>query len=423
MRRTAVAALLTPLVVSLAALPPLPTPSAEAASPADAAGARGSTDRKIRLNRWADGERWRTGTLDGVRVREGRIVLADPQGQREYDGRTYDAVAWDSAWVEPGFSYTELIASWSARTPGDSLVEISVRGRTAAGRRTSWDVLGRWASGDRHVERRTVSGQDDDGTRVNVDTWVAPDGLASYRLRLTLLRRAGTTAKPSVGLATVMTSRVPGSAGATSDPGPGGGTVLPVPRYSQMVHRGHYDQWGGGGEAWCSPTSTSMVLGHYDALPPAKRYGWVPDGHVDPWVDYAARMVFDHAYDGAGNWPFNTAYAAPLVGEAFVTRLRSLREAGQLVAAGIPVVVSIAFSSGELDGAPISSSNGHLLVVVGFRDNGDVVVNDPAASNRRGIRRVYDRAQLEKVWLDASGGLSYVIHDEDHPLPEGHTNW
>ena len=40
-----------------------------------------------------------------------------------------------------------------------------------------------------------------------------------------------------------------------------------MPSYSQMVHSGHYPQWGGGGEAWCSPTSTSMVLAYYGALP------------------------------------------------------------------------------------------------------------------------------------------------------------
>jgi hypothetical protein len=35
--------------------------------------------------------------------------------------------------------------------------------------------------------------------------------------------------------------------------------TLNVPRYSQMTHRGHYPQYGGG-QAWCSPTSLSMLL-------------------------------------------------------------------------------------------------------------------------------------------------------------------
>ena len=66
-----------------------------------------------------------------------------------------------------------------------------------------------------------------------------------------------------------------------------------------------------------------------------------------------------------------------------MTRLRSLRQAERFIVAGIPLVASISFGPGELDGAPISSTNGHLLVIVGFRRNGDVVVNDPAAQQQR----------------------------------------
>ena len=135
-------------------------------------------------------------------------------------------------------------------------------------------------------------------------------------------------------------------------------------------------------------------------------------------------MTYDHDYDGAGNWPFNTAYAAPLAGKAFVTRLRSLREAERFILAGIPVVASISFGRGELDGAPISATSGHLLVIVGFTKTGDVVVNDPAASTKAGVRRTYDRGQLERAWLGGSGGTTYVIRDAKHPLPAGsQRNW
>ena len=34
---------------------------------------------------------------------------------------------------------------------------------------------------------------------------------------------------------------------------------LAVPAYSQMLHSGHFPQYGGGGQAWCSPTSTAMA--------------------------------------------------------------------------------------------------------------------------------------------------------------------
>ena len=67
--------------------------------------------------------------------------------------------------------------------------------------------------------------------------------------------------------------------------------------------------------------------------------------------------------------------------------------------------------------APISASAGHLLVIVGFTDTGDVVVNDPAAATRAGVRRTYDRGQFEDAWIPTSGGTVYVITDDAHPLP------
>ncbi|CAB4702303.1 unannotated protein [freshwater metagenome] len=403
------------LALVVGALAPVTTPLTPAAQAAPS--------RAIDLVRWADGDSLATGTSAGTRVRGERVVLATPVATTTYDGRGYDVGRWTSPWVEPGFALTQLVASWAARTPGDSWIEVQVRGRAADGRVASWDTLGRWASGDRYVERTTASGQDDDLASVDVDTWKSTGGLTSWQVRVALMRRTGaTTRAPSISSVGAVASRLPTSSVAVSAPGVvsrAGGLVLDVPRYSQMTHDGHYPQWGGGGEAWCSPTSTSMVLGYYDALPAPSTYAWVPDGHVDPWVDAAARATYDHDYDGTGNWPFNTAYAAALTSDAYVTRLASLREAERYVAAGIPLVASISFGHGELGGAPISASAGHLLVIVGFTASGDVVVNDPAAPDRAGVRRTYDRAELEDAWLPTSGGLVYVITDDDHPVPAG----
>ena len=120
----------------------------------------------------------------------------------------------------------------------------------------------------------------------------------------------------------------------TSVPGPAVGTVLDVPAYSQMLHSGHYPQWGGGGEAWCSPTSTAMVLAYYGIAPTPRG---IESGHPDAIVDFTAKMVYDHGYRGTGNWAFNTAYAATLVaGDSYVTRLPDLRAAEDFIAAGTP---------------------------------------------------------------------------------------
>ena len=402
--RRLTSAILAPALLAGALSAPVATAGSASAAPA----------RRIAYTQWDSAAELGSGRTARLQVAGDRLALAPGE----------DSGRWTSPWTAPGFGLTRLVASWSARTPGDSRLVVQVRGRSGTST-SSWDTLARWAAGDRYVQRTTWSGQADDLASVNVDTWVVPGGVTSYQLRVTLARRAGAKGSPTLDTVGAMASLLPDtSAVATSRPGVARGAVLDVPRYSQMVHSGEYPQYGGGGEAWCSPTSTSMVLGYYGALPRPRAYSWVDDGYVDPWVDHAARMTFDHGYDGTGNWPFNTAYAAGLAGHAFVTRLRSLREAEQFIAAGIPLVASIAFGRGELDGAPISASNGHLVVIAGFTRSGDVVVNDPAAKTRAGVRRTYDRGQFEDAWLPTSGGTVYVITDDAHPLPGGtHSNW
>jgi hypothetical protein len=162
-----------------------------------------------------------------------------------------------------------------------------------------------------------------------------------------------------------------------------------------------------GGEVWCSPTSTSMVLGY-----------WSKDtGPCEPRVRAAVEGVYDWVYDGHGNWPFNTAYAATQGLEGYVARLTSFTQAEEFVAAGVPVVISFAWGKNDLDGAAIPSSAGHLAVLVGFDAAGNPIVNDPAADTNAGVQRIYDRAQLETLWLTHSGGTVYLIDPEGGAVP------
>ena len=390
-------------------------------TPTSAAAPARAADRQVSFARFEGAPALQAGVRNGLRLRQGVLVLKKAAKQRRYRGTRYDVGSWTSPSVAPGFEFTQLVASWSAATPRNSWVEVRVR--TAGATSGRWLVLGRWAAADQHVRRTSVPGQSDALGRIDVDTWKAATSASSYQLQVRLMRRVGArSASPSVSSLGVVASRLPAAVPAVSSPSVGRGVVLDVPRYSQMVHRGELPQYGGGGEAWCSPTSTAMVLGYYGRLPSPRAYAWV-GSRPDPWVDEVARRTYDQAYEGTGNWPFNTAYAASRGLSAFVTRLRSLTEAEALVAAGIPVIASVSFSAGGLAGAPISATAGHLLVIVGFTVTGDVVVNDPAASTSSGVRRTYDRAQLEAAWLGGSGGTAYVIHDAAHPLPASPGNW
>ena len=401
------AALATSLVLALPLLLSSALTVPAAADPTRAVSAKRATPQ-VATTSWNTYADLKAGQRTGLKMGRGQVSLKSPK-PRIVAGRSYEAGTWTSPWATPGFGATALVPSWEATTPGKSLVRIEVRARAADGSTGTWDTVADWSRTGRPVPRTTYSGQADDLGRVSVDTWFAATSVSSWQVRVTLLRPRGSTLAVSLERVGAVASVDASTPRPTSQPGPGVGTVLPVPTYSQMVHSGHYPQWGGGGEAWCSPTSTAMVLAYYGISPTPTG---ITAGHADPVVDHTAKMVFDHGYDGTGNWAFNTAYAATLVGgDSYVTRMRDLREAEAHIAAGVPLIVSVAFGRNQLAGAPISSSNGHLMVVVGFEADGDVVVNDPAGATNAEVRRVYDRAQFERIWIAASGGTAYVIRN------------
>ena len=62
-----------------------------------------------------------------------------------------------------------------------------------------WYILGRWSSSDADFHRTSVGGQGDADGYVSIDTFFTKDHPAvGYQLRLTLFRRAGSTATPKV---------------------------------------------------------------------------------------------------------------------------------------------------------------------------------------------------------------------------------
>ena len=386
----------------------LATSFAPVAGAAKGPAARQRATPQVDLTSWSSYADLKAGQRTGLKMGRGQVSLVKAK-PRTVAGKSYEAGTWTSPWATPGFAATAVIPSWEATTPGRTLVRVELRAQDATGRTGTWDTVADWARTNRPVPRRTWSGQADDLGRVSADTWFATTAVTAYQVRVTLMRPKGSSKAVSLERVGAVASADASAPRATSQPGPAAGTVLPVPTYSQMVHGGHYPAWGGGGEAWCSPTSLAMVLAYHGIAPTPTG---ITAGHADAVVDHTAKMVYDNGYRGTGNWAFNTAYAATLAGgDSYVTRMRDLREAEDHIVAGVPLIVSIAFGRNQLTGAPISASNGHLLVVVGFEADGDVVVNDPAGATNAAVRRVYDRAQFERIWIAASGGTAYVVRN------------
>jgi hypothetical protein len=399
-------ALIVRLLVSLGLCMSVSAAASQSSAAAAGAGA------PIAFTRFGSASAFVAGALDGVLLDGDRLALAPGQASG----------TWLSPITQPGFSFRRLVASWNADTPGSSRLRVEAQATTASGETTRWYVMGIWAADDHTVSRTSIASQVDPLGRVDTDTLSVPRAgspFVSYALRARLERGSSQDQSPSVRLLGAQVSDFTYSSQlTTSDSVSSDAVELNVPSLSQEVHARQYPQWGGGGEAWCSPTSTEMVVEFWGRGPTADDLAWVDPSYADPSVDFAARSAYDAAYRGTGNWPFNAAYAARFGLDAFVTQLRSLGEAERFVRAGIPLVASIASRPGELDGFLFSGgTNGHLVVIAGFDAAGNPIVYDPAAWSDATVRRVYDRAQFERVWLRGSGGTVYVIHPPDVALP------
>ncbi|WP_247682709.1 peptidase C39 family protein [Micromonospora sp. D93] len=358
------------------------------------------------------------GSGDGLRA-GGRGLVLDGVAQRG---------TWTSPPVSVGFAVAEVVPSWTADTPDGCWIEVELRGWHDDTPSTDWYRLARWAADDHTVRRTSLPGQRDSAARVDTDTLLVTGAtVTGWQARVTLCRPAGSPTGPVLrSIGAVATGPTPTDHGYAREPTSTAarGIVLDVPRYSQRLHAGQYPQWGGGGDSWCSPTCTSMVLAYWGAEPTPDRYAWVEPSGPRPVVVHAARQCYDHAYAGAGNWPFNTAYAGLHGVDAFVTRLRSLVEAEAFVAAGIPLIVSAAFRADEVPGLGYDTG-GHLMVLVGFTADGDPVLNDPYAPDDDAVRRTVPRWGFEAVWQRGSGGVAYVLRPESVPLPPppAQANW
>ena len=167
---------------------------------------------------------------------------------------------------------------------------------------------------------------------------------------------------------------------------------LPYPREAHILDVPARSQYSELREdrGWCSPASLSMIHAYHG---------------IDLPLEQTARAVFDRAYNGTGNWVFNVAYSGRLGFRAVVAHLRNLDHAQRLIERNLPLAISYSWGAGELPGAPLPHSDGHLAVLCGFTRDGDCAINDPAAPN---VRVVYPRSAIERIW-QRNDGVAYVV--------------
>ena len=141
----------------------------------------------------------------------------------------------------------------------------------------------------------------------------------------------------------------------------------------------------------CSPTCVAMVLGYW--------------GRRAPLAPLAAE-IFHPGVDLYGVWPAAVRAAGRHGVAGYLLRFPGWAAAKWCLGQRLPVIASIRYRAGELPGAAIGETAGHLVVLTGCSGE-NVLVNDPAAPAPSVARR-YRLEDLARVWLERSG-VGYVL--------------
>ena len=302
----------------------------------------------------------------------------------------------DLGTLDPGMDFDEAIVSWNVDNPAAAEVKVNVQA-VQNGIESKSFCLADW-SYDTHLHPRTsVNGQKDALGAVMTDTLHLNSPAQKLKLSLDL-STLSPGESPKLKLVTVCFSNTKTASSISNGPSPAWGKNIDVPERAQ-------NNYPNGG-VLCSATTVSMMLWHY-----AKELGRPELNRDVPEVEAG---VWDVAFKGAGNWPFNTAYAGGFPGiRAYVARFNSMSDLEKWIEAGIPVGISVSFDM--LRGKPLSpQESGHLIVLTGFLPNGDPLVNDPAFKD--GVHKSYPRADFEKAWA-YSHHTVYLIYPESAKVP------
>lgn len=293
-------------------------------------------------------------------------------------GLTATSGRWTSPVYDQAGPFNWAVASWNGT--GDS-IEAEIRVSTPAGW-SPWFSWGIWTPGGNRCSR-TQQAVPDIG-KLSTDTLLLERPARAWQFRITLQNAALKRLWLCHALREHRSAEAPHTAAW--------GVNLPVPCRSQMIYPG--------GNVWCSPTSLVMVMAFW--------------GVSESIPEQVVPGVYDSVYDGHGNWSFNAAYAGARGFAAWVDRFAGFADLEREIAAGRPVIASVAYSREWLPNAVYPKTGGHLLVVRGFTAEGDVIVNDPAADTDEGVHVVYQRELFRRAWLDR-GGVVYRIEPESQP--------
>lgn len=319
-----------------------------------------------------------------------------------------------------------MILSWNADTPEDS--NVTIHGRVHVnGEWSQWLSWGTWSTSSYpdKAGKMVMPGsapapeQGDSIAKVATDELYVKGSSGetadAFQYRLILNSGSNSANKPHVRLMastvknTLEGQVIPATVPANSAELDELDQDLDVPTYSQAIRDPMISS------SICSPTSVAMALGYFGHDISPEQSAWFAN-------DYVGSMF--------GNWSFNVASATSFDLSGYVAYF--IQEEGgdpwlqvkEQIAAGNPVIVSVRYQSPEstesypvVEGVPISSTGGHLVLVRGFtwEDGVEyVIVNDSAAGDNEGVNRKYRADQFAEAWRK----VAYVIYSDPDEIGE-----
>lgn len=301
-----------------------------------------------------------------------RDVEAAPTPRRDDGDVVVDLPEW-----RPRLAARHLVPAFSAL----SSARASFRFEVSVQRAGRWSA---WVAGATIGEARFAPlGARAEGLAAEIDEFVAeaPANAVRVRLRVRADGRHAPFAVPWLVSLSAWDGSLPtpGARAASA-------TRLAVPALSQME----------ADEAIrmriCSPASVAMVLAYWGE-------------RVE--VASLAREIFHPALDRYGVWPAAIDVAGRHGVAGYLLRFPDWASAAWCLERGLPVIASVTYGAGELAGAAMPETSGHLLVLTGCEGD-EVLVNDPAGPTAATVARRYRLDQLCRVWLERTG-VGYVL--------------
>ncbi len=313
-------------------------------------------------------ETWSDGTLHNANVFRDdppRVVMG-------YFEKKFPKVGtWVGPEVKTEMPFTEMIASFNVNTPGKTGAVLDIRVKVD-GEWSPWLYFQSWGKTLTPPTRPVEFS----AGKMDIDTLVLNKPAKEYQARVTLQSfEFHPEVRPFIRRLAIVYS------GDVTDPEERArlrddqlerlhepatmptswARDLAVPFRGQGDYKNPRPLWS----LICSPTSTSMVLQYFGA---------------NFTTQENAEAIFDPNYDMFGNWGRAVSRAGELGFDAWLERFRNWDQVKRRIAEGTPVIASIRFKKGEVQGFLYKDTDGHLIVIRGMTPEGDLIVNDPAAA-------------------------------------------